>query len=104
MGVGEGLFWSLRRLHISLEIFKYSAKILKEVLFAPAGLISFIRIRALSHHWNHKILARNGSTLQLTDFAEAFWRHMIKLQAVFSLLLRGKESPLSKQFAKLEHL
>lgn len=64
--------------------FQYSAKILKEVLFTAARLISFIRIRALKHHWNHKILARNGSTLQLTDFAEALWKHMIKLQAVFS--------------------
>lgn len=66
-----------------LRDFKDSAKILKEVLFAAAVLISFIRIWALNHHWNHKILARNGSTLQLTAFAEAFWKHMIKLLAVF---------------------
>lgn len=55
-----------------LSDFKDSAKILKEVLFAAAVLISFIRIWALNHHWNHKILARNESTLQLTAFAEAF--------------------------------
>lgn len=40
--------------------FKGSAKILKEVLSPAAGVISFIRIRAL----NNQILSRNGRILQ----------------------------------------
>lgn len=81
---------------------KSSAKTLKEVLSAAAGVISFIGIRAL----NHQILWRNGTTFQ---------RNALTLQrplgacaetagSFLLLLLQEKESPSLKQFVKLGHV
>lgn len=76
--------------------FKYSAKILKEALSPAAGIISFIRIRALNHDFNHKILSGNGSRLpRNSDLAEAFWKHMMKPQAACSFDKR-KRKPIVK--------
>lgn len=81
---------------------KSSAKTLKEVLSAAAGVISFIRIRAL----NHQILWRNGTTFQrnsptlqrpLGAYAETAGSFLL-------LLLQEKEGPLLKQFVKLGHV
>lgn len=98
----EPNFVSLQAPHCIIK-FKDSAKILKEVLSTAAGIISFIRIRALNRHLNHKMLSRNGSTLWRNSLILQRLRHMMKLRPFF-LLLRGKESPLLKQFSKLAHL
>ena len=99
-----GSAWGWGRAPHFIVIFEDSAKILKELLSAAAGIISFIRIRALNACLNHKILLRNGNTVPRNS-RTLQRQHMLKLEAVFFfLLLKEKEIPLSTQFPKLPHL
>ena len=77
-----GSAWGWGRAPHFIVIFEDSAKILKELLSAAAGIISFIWIRALNACLNHKILLRNGNTVPRNS-RTLQRQHMLKLEAVF---------------------